>query len=82
MSLHLLVRVAGSWLSLEVITGPAHGLSYSIRSTDASKLPLTIGRVPPSHLVLKDSEISGKHAMINWNLKVTSWFFYSLMGTL
>jgi protein phosphatase len=33
-------------------------------------LPITLGRVPPSDLVLKDSEVSGKHAQINWNAKV------------
>lgn len=39
-------------------------------STDTSKLPLTLGRVPPSEVVLKDSEVSGKHAMIKWNSNV------------
>lgn len=75
----------GSCLSLEVITGPACGLCYSVRSTDASKLPVTLGRVPPSHLVLKDSEVSGKHAMINWNLNKLKWELVdmgSLNGTL
>lgn len=74
----------GSCLSLEVITGPARGLCYTVRSTDASKLPVTLGRVPPSHFVLKDSEISGKHAMINWNLNL-KWELVdmgSLNGTL
>jgi protein phosphatase len=33
-------------------------------------LPITLGRVPPSDIVLKDSEVSGKHARINWNAKV------------
>ncbi|KAK9723473.1 hypothetical protein RND81_05G001100 [Saponaria officinalis] len=85
MSLHFLVRCAGSCLSLEVITGPACGLCYSLRSTDASKLPLTLGRVPPSNLILNDSEISGKHAMINWNPNKRKWELVdmgSLNGTL
>jgi hypothetical protein len=33
--------------------------------------PITLGRVPPNDLVLKDSEVSGKHARINWNAKVS-----------
>ncbi|ONM52410.1 kinase associated protein phosphatase1 [Zea mays] len=36
-------------------------------------LPITLGRVPPSDLVLKDSEVSGKHAQINWNGKTLKW---------
>ncbi|KAJ8423165.1 hypothetical protein Cgig2_006248 [Carnegiea gigantea] len=58
---------------------------HKVRSTDASKLPVTLGRVPPSHLVLKDSEVSGKHAMINWNLNKLKWELVdmgSLNGTL
>ncbi|KAK9672019.1 hypothetical protein RND81_12G070500 [Saponaria officinalis] len=75
----------GSGLSLEVVTGPASGLYYSVMSTDASKLPLTLGRVPPSGLLLKDSEISGKHARINWNPNKWKWELVdmgSLNGTL
>ena len=34
-------------------------------------LPMTLGRVPQSDLVLKDSEVSGKHAQINWNANVS-----------
>ncbi|KAL7251839.1 hypothetical protein ACSBR1_013650 [Camellia fascicularis] len=59
---------AGSNLTLEVISGLSRGLRCSVQSTNASRLPLTIGRVVPSDLLLKDSEISGKHALINWNL--------------
>lgn len=75
----------GSCLSLEVIAGPACGLRCSVRSTDASKLPLTLGRVPPSDVLLKDSEVSGKHAMINWNSNKKKWELVdmgSLNGTL
>ncbi|XP_052190158.1 protein phosphatase 2C 70 isoform X2 [Diospyros lotus] len=75
----------GSSLSLEVISGPCRGLRCSIQSTNASRLPLTIGRVPPSDLLLKDTEISGKHAMINWNLNKLKWEVVdmgSLNGTL
>jgi hypothetical protein len=32
---------------------------------------MTLGRVPQSGLVLKDSEVSGKHAQINWNANVS-----------
>lgn len=70
MSSYVPVRSAGSVLMLEVISGPSCGLQYSIQSTNTSKLPLTLGRVPPSDLMLKDSEVSGKHAMINWNINV------------
>ncbi|XP_058077705.1 protein phosphatase 2C 70 isoform X2 [Magnolia sinica] len=59
-----------SSLTLEVISGPSRGLRCSLQSTNASRFPLTLGRVPPSDLLLKDSEVSGKHAMINWNLNV------------
>lgn len=64
------VRSADSSLDLEVIAGPSHGISCSRQSSRPSMLPITLGRVPPSDLVLKDSEVSGKHAQINWNAKV------------
>jgi protein phosphatase len=70
MSSYIAVRIAGSCLTLEVISGPSRGLCCSVQSINTSKLPLTLGRVSPSDLVLKDSEVSGKHAMINWNLNV------------
>ncbi|GKV38534.1 hypothetical protein SLEP1_g46438 [Rubroshorea leprosula] len=62
-----------SCLSLEVVSGPSCGFRYSVLSTSSSKLPLTLGRVPPSDLLLKDSEVSGKHAMINWNPNKMKW---------
>ncbi|KAL6839031.1 hypothetical protein ACP4OV_031085 [Aristida adscensionis] len=62
-----------SSLDLEVIAGPSHGISCSRQSTSSSKLPITLGRVPPSDVVLKDSEVSGKHARINWNAKTMKW---------
>lgn len=83
MSSYLSVRSAGragsagSNLVLEVISGPSRGIRYSIQSTNTSGLPLTLGRVPPSALLLKDSEVSGKHAMINWNLNVK--FFITIL---
>lgn len=70
MSSYLSVRSAGSFLMLEVISGPSRGLRYSIQSTNTSELPLTLGRVSPSALLLNDNEVSGKHALINWNLNV------------
>lgn len=76
MPSYLLVRSAGgagSSLALEVISGPSRGLRCTIQSTNTSGLPLTLGRVQPSDLLLKDSEVSGKHARINWNLKVRFW---------
>ncbi|KAK7308823.1 hypothetical protein RJT34_05084 [Clitoria ternatea] len=74
-----------SCLSLEVITGPSRGLRCSVQSTDPSRLPLTLGRVSPSDLVIKDSEVSGKHALIKWNLDKMKWELVdmgSLNGTL
>ncbi|XP_073125166.1 protein phosphatase 2C 70 [Henckelia pumila] len=74
-----------STIMLEVISGPSSGLRYSIQSTDTSKLPVTIGRVLPSNILLKDSEVSGKHAMINWNASKFKWELVdmgSLNGTL
>lgn len=74
-----------SSLTLEVISGPSRGLSCSVQSTSTSRLPLTLGRVSPSDLLLKDSEVSGKHAMINWNLNKLKWELVdmgSLNGTL
>lgn len=55
---------------LEVISGPCQGLQHSMQSTDTSRLPLTLGRVTPSDILVMDSEVSGKHAMINWNINV------------
>ncbi|XP_062187320.1 protein phosphatase 2C 70-like isoform X2 [Phragmites australis] len=60
-------------LDLEVIAGPSHGISCSRKSTSSSMLPITLGRVPPNDLVLKDSEVSGKHARINWNARTLKW---------
>ncbi|XP_061986839.1 protein phosphatase 2C 70-like isoform X2 [Populus nigra] len=64
--------ILGSCLSLEVISGPSCGLRCSVQPTSASRLPLTLGRVS-SDLLLKDSEVSGKHAMINWNADKNKW---------
>ncbi|KAL4642548.1 hypothetical protein ACB092_02G026800 [Castanea dentata] len=74
-----------SCLTLEVISGPSCGLRCSVQSTNTSRLPLTLGRVSPSDLLLKDSEVSGKHAMINWNSNKMKWELIdmgSLNGTL
>ncbi|XP_042517185.1 protein phosphatase 2C 70 [Macadamia integrifolia] len=74
-----------SSLTLEVISGSSCGLRFSLRSTNTSQLPLTLGRVPPSDMLLKDTEVSGKHAMINWNLNTLKWELVdmgSLNGTL
>lgn len=70
MSSYSSFRSAGTCLNLEIISGPSHGLRCSVQSTSSSRLPLTLGRVPPSDLLVKDSEVSGKHALVNWNLNV------------
>ncbi|VVB15163.1 unnamed protein product [Arabis nemorensis] len=80
-----LVKDQRSWLSLEVIAGPATGLQYAVHSTSTSKLPVSLGRVSPADLVLKDSEVSGKHAQITWNSTKLKWELVdrgSLNGTL
>ncbi|KAJ8573727.1 hypothetical protein K7X08_010238 [Anisodus acutangulus] len=74
-----------SILMLEVISGPCQGLQHSMQSIDTSRLPLTLGRVAPSDILVKDSEVSGKHAMINWNINKLRWELVdmgSLNGTL
>ncbi|XP_028761113.1 protein phosphatase 2C 70 [Neltuma alba] len=74
-----------SCLTLEIISGPSCGVRCSVQSTKPSHLPLTIGRVSPSDLLIKDSEVSGKHALINWNLDKLKWELVdmgSLNGTL
>uniref|UniRef100_A0ACD5XDM1 Uncharacterized protein n=1 Tax=Avena sativa TaxID=4498 RepID=A0ACD5XDM1_AVESA len=63
----------GSHLTLEVIAGPSHGISRYLQSDNTSMLPMTLGRVPQSDLVFKDSEVSGKHAQINWNANALKW---------
>ncbi|MBA0786479.1 hypothetical protein Gotri_027989 [Gossypium trilobum] len=45
-----------SCLSLQVVSGPSCGLHCSVLSTSTARLPLTLGRVPPSYLLLKDYE--------------------------
>ncbi|XP_038991700.1 protein phosphatase 2C 70-like isoform X2 [Hibiscus syriacus] len=74
-----------SCLSLEVVSGPSCGLQCSVLSTSTVKEPFTLGRVPPSNLLLKDLEVSGKHARINWNSNKLRWELVdmgSLNGTL
>lgn len=67
------IQFSRSRLMLEVIAGPARGVCCSRLSTETSILPLTLGRVAPSDLVLRDSEVSGKHAIINWNMNIAKW---------
>ncbi|KAM0948944.1 putative protein-serine/threonine phosphatase [Dioscorea sansibarensis] len=74
-----------SCLTLEVIAGPAQGSCCSRQSKDTDMLPLTLGRVSPCDLLLKDSEVSGKHALIDWNMDSSKWELVdmgSLNGTL
>ncbi|CAN8244105.1 unnamed protein product [Cochlearia groenlandica] len=80
-----LVRDQRSCLSLEVIAGPSIGLQHAVHSASISKLPVNLGRVSPSDLVLKDTEVSGKHAQITWNSTKLKWELVdmgSLNGTL
>ncbi|KAH0937193.1 hypothetical protein HID58_004654 [Brassica napus] len=74
-----------SWLCLEVISGPSIGLHFAVHSVSTSKLPLGLGRVSPSGMILKDPEVSGKHAQITWNSTKFKWELVdmgSLNGTL
>ncbi|VAI23809.1 unnamed protein product [Triticum turgidum subsp. durum] len=64
---------ARSHLALEVIAGPSHGINRYLQSGNTSMLPMTLGRIPQSDLVLKDSEVSGKHARIDWNPNTLRW---------
>ncbi|WZZ22021.1 hypothetical protein YC2023_123408 [Brassica napus] len=80
----VVVKDQRSWLSLEVISGPSIGLQYAVQSTSTSKLPVKLGRVS-SDMILKDSEVSGKHAQITWNSTKLKWELVdmgSLNGTL
>ncbi|KAK8619577.1 hypothetical protein V6N13_135860 [Hibiscus sabdariffa] len=74
-----------SCLSLEVVSGPSRGTHCSIQSTNTSRLPFILGRASPSYLLLKDGEVSGKHAQITWNSNKLKWELVdmgSLNGTL
>ncbi|AES93634.1 kinase-associated protein phosphatase [Medicago truncatula] len=74
-----------SFLTLEVISGPSRGQQWSVQSTESSRLPLTLGRIFPSDFLIKDNEVSGKHALIKWNLDTMKWELVdmgSLNGTL
>ncbi|CAN7005655.1 unnamed protein product [Brassica rapa subsp. trilocularis] len=84
LSPRVVVKDQRSWLSLEVIAGPSVGLQYAVNSTSTSKLPVKLGRVS-SDMILKDSEVSGKHAQITWNSTKLKWELVdmgSLNGTL
>ncbi|CAF2369211.1 protein phosphatase 2C 70 [Brassica napus] len=81
----VIVNDQRSWLCLEVISGPSIGLQFAVHSVSTSKLPLGLGRVPPSGMLLKDPEVSGKHAQITWNSTKFKWELVdmgSLNGTL
>ncbi|XP_020600075.1 protein phosphatase 2C 70 [Phalaenopsis equestris] len=67
------IAIIRSSIILEVIAGPSVGIHCSRNSKDKTLLPLTLGRVSPSDLILKDSEVSGKHALINWNMLKSKW---------
>ncbi|CAH2072379.1 unnamed protein product [Thlaspi arvense] len=80
-----LVKDQRSWLCLEVIAGPSTGLQHAVHSTSTAELPVKLGRVSPSVFILKDSEVSGKHAQITWNSTNLKWELVdmgSLNGTL
>ncbi|XP_002970567.2 protein phosphatase 2C 70 isoform X1 [Selaginella moellendorffii] len=76
---------AGSSISLEVLTGPSAGNRLLRTLPEDGGLALSIGRISQNDLVLNDSEVSGKHAVINWNCDVSRWELVdlgSLNGTL
>lgn len=62
-----------STLILEVISGPSSGVRVSQQSTNVSGFSLRIGRVPENDLAVNDPEVSGKHALVNWNSKDSKW---------
>ncbi|KAI4345598.1 hypothetical protein L6164_012704 [Bauhinia variegata] len=61
-----------SCLTLEVISGPASGRHCSVQSTNPSRLPLTLGRLS-NDIAINDKEVSGKHALIQWNSDKMKW---------
>ncbi|KAH9322225.1 hypothetical protein KI387_016864, partial [Taxus chinensis] len=72
-------------LILEVISGPSSGVLISQQPEGISDLSLRIGRVPQNDLVVNDPEVSGKHALVNWNSQNSKWELVdmgSLNGTL
>lgn len=74
-----------STLTLEVISGPSSGVHISQEPEGMCNLSLRIGRVPQNDLVVNDPEVSGKHALVNWNSKNSKWELVdlgSLNGTL
>ncbi|XP_057849582.2 protein phosphatase 2C 70 isoform X2 [Cryptomeria japonica] len=79
------VSIQCSKLTLEVISGPSTGVNISHESEGICNLSLRIGRVPQNDLVVNDPEVSGKHAVVNWNSKNSKWELIdlgSLNGTL
>ncbi|KAL2613115.1 hypothetical protein R1flu_024807 [Riccia fluitans] len=79
------VTTQSSNLQLEVISGPSAGVHISQLSKKGSGLTLTVGRVLQNDLVVNDPEVSGKHALISWNSKISKWELVdmgSLNGTL
>ncbi|XP_078442496.1 kinase associated protein phosphatase [Wolffia australiana] len=73
-----------STLMLEVISGPSSGIRC-IRLSENCSAPLTLGRVSSSDLLLEDSGVSGKHAIVNWNKNISKWELVdtgSLNGTI
>ncbi|CAM6098917.1 unnamed protein product [Calypogeia fissa] len=79
------ISAQSSNLFLEVISGPSAGLRVSQHAKERQSISLTVGRIPANDLVLNDPEVSGKHALISWNSKVSKWELVdmgSLNGTL
>ncbi|KAG0470223.1 hypothetical protein HPP92_016923 [Vanilla planifolia] len=56
-----------------ISSSPCEGVNHVRGKDDTTILPLTLGRVSPSDLILKDSEVSGRHAFIDWNTHKSKW---------
>lgn len=69
-------------LKIDVIAGPCSETTYV---TSEEAVDVRIGRAPENDLVLHDSEVSGKHAIISWSVMGRCWQMCdlgSLNGTL
>ncbi|KAH7299345.1 hypothetical protein KP509_24G006800 [Ceratopteris richardii] len=64
----------GTIINLEVVSGTSLGASATCYPGQS----ITIGRLPTNGLVIKDAEVSGKHASITWNSQNSAWDFVDL----
>jgi hypothetical protein len=69
-------------LKLDVVAGPCSEISYT---TEGDVCEVTVGRAPGNLLVINDTEVSGRHAIVSWNSASHCWQIVdvgSLNGTI